>query len=102
MKMKSPHRRPQETQEADDGAVDMPSLCVGAGLGDLYHVHVHYYLRHLLKGKDRNEHSTAGVKCTPSEDAAMVRSSVEVNMMDNLDAEVEDPEIAASTSTTSS
>ena len=97
--MKSPHRRPQETQEADD-AVDMPSLCVGAGLGDLYHVH--YYLRHLLKGKDTNEHSAAGVKCTPSEDAAMVRSSVEVNMMDNLDTEVEDPEIAASTSSISS
>ena len=60
--MKSPHRRPQETQEADDGAVDMPTLCVGAGLGDLYHVH--YYLGQLLnlKEKDRNEHSTAGVK----------------------------------------
>src|SRR5210317_1754662 len=102
--MKSPHRRPQETQEADDGAVDMPSLCVGAGLGDLYHVHVHYYLRHLLKlkGEDRNELSSAGVKCTPSEDAAMVRSSVEVNMIDNLDAEVEDPEIAASTCSTTS
>ena len=101
--MKSPHRRPQETQEADDGAVDMSSLCVGAGLGDLYHVYVHYYLRHLLKGKDRNEQSdAAGVKCTPSEDAAMVRSSVEVSMMDDMDAGVEDPEIAASASTTSS
>ena len=97
--MKSPHRRPQETEEADDGAVDMPSLCVGAGLGDLYNVHVRYYLRHLLKGEDRNEHPTAaGVKCTPSEDAAMVRSSVEVSMMDDMDAGVEDPEIAASAS----
>ena len=85
----------------------MASLCVGAGLGDLYHVYVHCYLRHLLKGEDRkNEHSAsaASVKCTPSEDAdAMVKSSVEVNMIDNLDVEVEeDPEIAVSTSTTSS
>ena len=101
--MKSPHRRPQETQEADDGAVEMPSLCVGAGLGDLYNVHVRYYFRYLLKVKDRNEHpAAAGVKCTPSEDAAMVRSSVEVSMMDDMDAGVEDPEIAASTSNISS
>jgi hypothetical protein len=69
----------------------------GADLGDLFSAYYHLPQRRLQKEKRRDGHS---VGWTPSEDAAMVRASVEVTMVDDLD--VEDAEIAASTSTTSS
>ena len=61
------------------------------GIGNLYHVH--YHLRHHPKESD--DHSV-GLELTPSEDAAMVRASVEVTMVDYLD--VEDPDTAFSAS----
>jgi len=84
--------------------VEVPFFCVGADLGDLFSAYYHLPQRRLQKEKRRDEHS---VGWTPSEDVAMVRASVEVTMVDDLDVEdvetassasvVGDPKIAAST-----
>ena len=93
-----PQAQGNEDKEATfgiDWVEEMPFLCVGADLGDLFSVHYHLRQRHLQlqKERGRDEHS---VGWSPSEDAAMVRASVEVTMVDDLS--VEDPETASSAS----
>jgi len=87
-----PEPKPQE-KEATFGIdwIEMP-FCVG-DLGDLFSVHYHLRQRHLQKERGRDENP---IGVSPSEDAAMVRSSVEVTMVDDLS--VEDPETASSAS----
>ena len=93
-----PEPQGNEDKEATfgiDWVEEIPFLCVGADLGDLFSVHYHLRQRHLQlqKERGRDEHS---VGWSPSEDAAMVRASVEVTMVDDLS--VEDPETASSAS----
>jgi hypothetical protein len=87
-----PEPRDKEATFGIDG--EMPFLCV-ADLGDLFCVHYHLRQRYLQLQKERGKDENS-IGVSPSEDAAMVRASVEVTMVDDLS--VEDPETASSDS----